>query len=136
MGRREIPARSKLAAVARRDPVVEVRRLCLALPEVSERLSHGAPTWFVREKKTVATVWNDHHGDGRLALICAAPPGVQHQLVDEEPDRFFVPAYVGHRGWIGVRLDRKVDWREVHEILLDSYRCVAPPKLVALLDTP
>jgi hypothetical protein len=110
-----------------------VRRICLALPEVTERLSHGAPTWFVRDKKTVATVWDDHHGDGRLALICAAPPGVQQQLVDEEPARFYVPPYVGGRGWIGVRLDVKVDWNEIREIVADAYR-VAPAKLVAQLD--
>jgi hypothetical protein len=115
-------------------PVERIRRLCLALPEVNERLSHGAPTFFVRNKKSMATVWDDHHGDGRLGLICAAPPGVQAQLVDEEPDRFYVPAYVGHRGWIGVRLDRKVNWGEIDEILRDAYRCVAPAKLVAEMD--
>ena len=125
--------------MAKRDPVApnpveHVRRICLALPEVTERLSHGAPTWFVRDKKTVATVWDDHHGDGRLALICAAPPGVQQQLVDEEPARFYVPPYVGGRGWIGVRLDVKVDWKEIREIVADAYRCVAPAKLVAQLD--
>ena len=118
----------------RRDPVDDVRRICLALPEVSERLSHGAPTFFIRDKKTLATVWNDHHGDGRAGLICAAPPGVQQQLVDEEPTRFYVPAYVGHRGWIGVRLDVAVDWDEVREIICDAYRCVAPAKLTALLE--
>lgn len=117
-----------------RDPVDQVRKRCLALPEVSERLSHGAPTWFVRDKKTLATVWNDHHRDGILGLVCAAPAGVQQQLVDEEPDRFYVPAYVGHRGWIGVRLDRKVDWDEIDEILRDSYRCVAPKTLTKQLD--
>jgi hypothetical protein len=116
------------------NPVEQVRRICLALPEVTERLSHGAPTWFVRDKKTVATVWDDHHGDGRLALICAAPPGVQQQLVDEEPARFYVPPYVGGRGWIGVRLEVKVDWNEIREIVADAYRCVAPAKLVAQLD--
>jgi len=120
--------------VKSKEPVAEVRRLCLDLPEVTERLSHGAPTWFVRGKKTLATVWDDHHGDGRLALICAAPPGVQAQLVDEEPDRFYVPPYVGHRGWIGVRLDVTPDWSEIREILADAYRCVAPAKLVAELD--
>ncbi len=104
------------------------------MPEVTERLSHGAPTFFIRDKKTLATVWNDHHGDGRIGLICAAPPGVQQQLVDEEPKRFYVPAYVGHRGWIGVRLDVAVDWDEVEEIIADAYRCVAPAKLVAQLD--
>jgi hypothetical protein len=111
-----------------------VRRICLALPEVTERVSHGAPTWFIRGKKTLATVWDDHHGDGRLALICAAPPGVQQQLVDEEPDRFYVPPYVGGRGWIGVRLDVKVDWDEIRAIVADSYRCVAPKTLAAQLD--
>lgn len=119
----------------RRDPIAEVRRICLGFPEVSERPSHGAPTFFVRGTKTVATVWDDHHGDGRLALVCAAPPGVQRQLVDEEGHRFFVPAYVGHRGWIAVRLDVDVDWDEIAEILADAYRCVAPAKLVAALDS-
>jgi hypothetical protein len=118
----------------KRDPIEGVRGLCLALPEVNERLSHGAPTFFIRDKKTFATVWDNHHGDQRLGLICAAPVGVQQQLVDEEPDRFYVPAYVGHRGWIGVRLDRKPDWAEIEQILLDAYTCVAPPKLIAQLD--
>jgi hypothetical protein len=122
------------AAVARRDPVATVRKICLGFPEVNERLSHGAPTFFVRDKKSMATVWDNHHGDEKLGLICAAPTGVQQQLIDEEPKRFYVPAYVGHRGWIGVRLDVAVDWDEVREILEDAYRCVAPPKLVAMLD--
>jgi len=117
-----------------RDPIEAVRKLCLGLPEVNERLSHGAPTFFIRDKKTFATVWDNHHGDERLGLICAAPAGVQEQLVDEEPDRFYVPAYVGHRGWIGVRIDRKVDWHEIEQILIDAYTCVAPAKLVAQLD--
>jgi hypothetical protein len=120
--------------VPRRDPVATVRKLCLALPEVTERLSHGAPTFFVRGKKTFVTVWDDHHGDGRLGLICAAPAGVQQQLVDEEPKRFYVPAYVGGRGWIGVRLDIAPDWDEIAMIIEDAYRCVAPAKLIALLD--
>ena len=120
----------------RRDPIERVRQLCVALPEVGERLSHGAPTWFIRDKKTLATVWDNHHNDRRLGLICAAPPGVQQQLIDEEPDRFYIPAYVGHRGWIGVRLDRKVDWQEIEQILVDAYVCVAPAKLVAQLNDP
>jgi hypothetical protein len=118
---------------AKRDPIETVRRICLALPEVNERLSHGAPTFFIRDKKTFATVWDNHHNDQRLGLICAAPVGVQQQLVDEEPDRFYVPAYVGHRGWIGVRIDRKPDWAEIEQILFEAYACVAPAKLVAQL---
>jgi hypothetical protein len=112
----------------------QVRKLCLALPDATERLSHGSPTWFVGGKKTFVMYLDDHHGDGRLALWCAAPPGVQGELVDQEPERFFVPPYVGHRGWIGVRLDRDPDWDEVAGIVEDAYRCVAPKKYLAALD--
>jgi hypothetical protein len=112
----------------------ELRQICLSLPEVNERLSHGAPTWFIRDKKTFATMTDDHHGDGMLAIWCAAPEGAQQMLIEEDPARFFRPAYVGHRGWLGVRLDVAPDWDEVSAILEDAYRCVAPKKLVAELD--
>jgi len=112
----------------------EIRRACLALPEVTERLSHGAPTWFVRDRKTFVTFHDDHHGDGRLAIWCAAPPGVQEQLVEQEPTRFFRPPYVGHRGWLGVLLDVEPDWVEMAQICADAYRQVAPKTLVAGLD--
>jgi hypothetical protein len=115
------------------DRLERVRGLCLALPETNERLSHGAPTFFIGDKKTFVTFLDDHHGDGRLALWCAAPEGVQEELVEAEPERFFVPPYVGHRGWIGVRLDRDLDWEEVAGIIEDAYRQVAPRKLVAQL---
>lgn len=106
----------------------------MGLPEVTERLSHGAPTFFIAGKKTFVTVHDNHHGDDRLALWCAAPVGVQAELVDEEPDRFFVPAYVGHRGWLGVRLDRSPDWTEIAGIVEDAYRAVAGPRHLKLLD--
>jgi hypothetical protein len=111
-----------------------VRAIALALPDVEERLSHGAPTFFYRGKKTFVMFMDDHHGDGRLALWCHAPPGVQALLVTEEPERFFVPAYVGHRGWVGVRLDLDVDWDEVGGIVIDAYKMVVPPKVAAALD--
>ena len=114
--------------------LARVREACLALPEATERLSHGSPTWFVRDKTTFVTFVDNHHGDGRLAIWCAAPPGVQGAVVAEEPARFFVPPYVGHRGWLGVRLDVEVDWDEVSEIVEDAYRQVAPKKLLAELD--
>lgn len=113
-----------------------VRAIALALPEVTERLSHGAPTFFIRDKKTFVMYLDDHHGDGRLALWCSAPDGVQATLVDQEPDRFFRPPYVGHRGWIGVRLDVDVDWDEIAGIVEDAYRTIAPRKLVAELEGP
>ena len=108
-----------------------VRKICLDLPETSERLSHGAPTFFIRDKRSFATVWDSHHGDGRFALICAAPAGMQAALVETDPEHFFVPAYVGHRGWIGVRLDRGFDRDEIAGIVEDADAEVAPPKLVA-----
>ncbi|WP_327590086.1 MmcQ/YjbR family DNA-binding protein [Nonomuraea sp. NBC_00507] len=108
-----------------------LRALCLALPEVTERLSHGEPTWFVRDKKTFV-MFADHHHDDRLAFWCAAPAGAQQELVAEAPERFFRPPYVGHRGWLGVYLDvPEVDWAEVAEIVADAYRQIAPKSLIA-----
>ena len=97
--------------------LARLRKVCLALPEVTERLSHGSPTWFVRGKKTLATYVDNHHGDGRLAIWCPAPPGVQGALVTEE-------------------LDRDLDWDEVGGIVEDAYRLVAPKTLAAELDAP
>ena len=113
-------------ARARQRILGRIRKLCLTLPETSERLSHGAPTFFVREKKSFLTVWHNHHGDGRFALICAAPEGLQAMLVEADPERFFVPPYVGHRGWLGLRLDREFDWDEIAGIVEDAYLEVAP----------
>jgi hypothetical protein len=110
--------------------LARIREICLGLPETSERLSHGAPTFFVRGKRAFVMVLSNHHGDGRFAIWCAAPDGMQKLLVDSDPERFFVPAYVGHRGWLGVRLDRGLDWEELAGIVEDAYAEVAPPKLV------
>jgi hypothetical protein len=114
--------------------LARVRKVCAALPEVEERLSHGSPSFFVRGKKTLAMFVDDHHGDGILGIWCAAPPGVQEQVIDEDPDVFFRPPYVGHRGWIGVRLSRTVTDTELRMILEDAFRVVAPKTLVAELD--
>lgn len=111
-----------------------IRKLCLALPEVTERLSHGSPTFFVRDKKTFVMFLNDHHGDGRLAIWCAAPTGAQEGMVRAEPERFFRPPYVGGRGWLGVQLDVDPDWDEITAIVEDAYRMVAPKTLIAELD--
>jgi hypothetical protein len=107
-----------------------LRPICLALPEATERLSHGAPTFFVRGKRPFVMVLDNHHGDGRFAIWCAAGDGMQQMLVEAEPERFFVPPYVGHRGWLGVRLDRGLDWEELAGIVEDAYAEVAPQKLV------
>ncbi len=110
--------------------LARVRGICLGLPEVSERPSHGAPTFFIRGKRSFAMFQDDHHGDGRLAIWCAAPDGAQAGLVAAQPDRYFVPPYVGHRGWIGVRLDRGVPWEEVAGMLEEAYLERAPLALV------
>lgn len=110
-----------------------VRSICADLPEVTDKLSHGAPTFFVR--KSFLMLWPDgHHGNQFPHLWAAAPPGVLAEVVESEPDRFFKPPYVGTRGWIGLRLDGRVDWEEVAAVIEDAYRVIAPPKLVAQLD--
>ena len=108
------------------DPLPRLRALCLALPEVTEKVSHGEPTWFVRK---TFVMYADHHHDDRVAFWCAAPPGAQEELVAADPERFFRPPYVGGRGWLGVRLDRDPDWDEIAEIVRDAHREVAPKRL-------
>jgi hypothetical protein len=107
-----------------------IRQICLALPETSERLSHGAPTFFVRDKRPFVMVFTNHHGDGRFAIWCAAGDGIQEMLVEADAERFFRPPYVGHRGWLGVRLDRGIHWDELAGIIEDAFAEVAPPRLV------
>jgi hypothetical protein len=116
---------------ARERVLARLRSVCLGLPEVEERPSHGAPTFFVRGKRPFVMVLTNHHGDGRFAIWCAAGEGVQTMLVDADAEKFFVPPYVGHRGWLGVRLDRGLDWNELAGIVEDAYAEVAPARLVA-----
>lgn len=116
------------------DKLVEkLRAICLALPETTERLSHGEPCWFISDKKLFVMFANQHHND-RVGFWCAAPQGAQHALVSSEPDRFYIPPYVGHRGWLGVYLDVRVDWDEIADLVLAAYREVAPKRLLAQLD--
>src|SRR5919108_4612691 len=119
-----------VGTVERERALERIRAACRALPETSERPSHGAPTFFVRDKRAFVMVLKNHHGDGRFAIWCAAPAGLQQMLVEADPVRFFVPPYVGHRGWLGVRLDRGLDWDELAGIAEDAYAEVAPTKLV------
>jgi hypothetical protein len=109
-----------------------VRQACLRLPETSERPSHGGPAFFVREKKCFVMFLNDHHADGRLAIWCAAPEGVQADMIESDPERFFRPPYVGHRGWLGVHV-HSVDQDELDAICLEAYRTIAPKALLTRL---
>jgi len=114
--------------------IARIRKICIAFPEVTERPSHGAPTFFVKGK-TFLTVWaNGHHDHTFPHLWCAAPPGAQEPLIADNPDRIFRPPYVGHRGWIGVRLDARPDWALIEDLCEDAYRSVAPGRLVGMLD--
>lgn len=114
------------------DQVARARRICMAMPEAWEQEAWGEPTWRVR-KRMFAMFANDHHGDGRIALWCNAPVGVQQMLLRAEPEKCFVPPYVGVNGWIGIVLDR-VDDAELRELVVQSYCMVAPRKLQSLLD--
>jgi hypothetical protein len=105
------------------DLAARLRAICLAFPEVTERPSHGAPTWFVRDKSAFVTLWADGHHANQFPHLAAS-----------EPARFFLPPYVGGRGWVGVRLDAGIDWTEIAELCQDAYRVIAPARLVALLD--
>lgn len=117
------------------DLLSRVRAICTALPHVTERMSHGSPTWFIGAKPTFLTLAAEgRHHDEFPHLWCAAPPGAQEELIASAPDRFFRPPYVGGRGWIGVRLDGAVDWSEIAELAEDAYRAVAPKRVLAELD--
>lgn len=121
-------------ASAEEGALARVRSICMALPEVSERLSHGEVTWFIREKRVLAMMDDHHHGGDAFAVTLPAPPGVQQELVESEPDRFYRPAYVGPAGWVGVRLDGEVDWEELEAMIEEAYRLKAPKSLVKRLD--
>src|SRR5689334_16199047 len=110
-------------------PIERVRRMCLALPEASERLSHGEPTFFVHGKVFVMFS-NNHHGDGHVAALVPVPPGIQAALIQQRPQTFFYPAYVGVRGWVGIELGFIGDDELAFYVHL-AWELIAPKRLVA-----
>jgi hypothetical protein len=113
--------------------------ICEDLPEVVRRRGGDLDQHdgYLVRKKTFAYFTDNEHGDGRLALHVKAPPGEQGALVEADPDRFFVPKYIGPRGWVGLRLDREpLDWDEVTDLVTEAYRMTAPKRLAAELDRP
>ena len=106
-----------------------LRSICLALPEALEKEAWGDPTFRVKDKIFAM----QKSGDGRLSIWLKAPPGSQEILVGAAPETFFVPPYVGHKGWIGIRLDAEPDWTEVESLVRRSYRLIAPRRLAALV---
>lgn len=114
------------------DPAERLRAICLALPEATEKQTWGDPTYRIREKIFAM----ERSGDDCVSLWCKAPLGSQTILVGADPERFFVPPYVGHKGWVGMRLDRGPDWAEVAALVMRSYRLTAPRRLAARLPEP
>src|SRR5712692_3459920 len=109
-----------------------VRVMCSALPETTEKLSHGEPTFFVR-KKVFAMFSNNHHNDGHIAVVVPAPPGIQAMLIEGSPEKFYKPPYVGGAGWIGIELARVSD-KELAFHVREAWRLIAPKKLQAMVE--
>ena len=124
------PRSTRRAASGRRTgrtPVERLRAICLALPETTEKLAWGEPTWRVRER-LFAQLDDHHHGADHLAVWLPAPLGEQEAMIFSDPARFFRPPYVGHRGWVGVRIDGQPDWTVVTMLVEQAYRQVAPAR--------
>jgi predicted DNA-binding protein (MmcQ/YjbR family) len=118
------------------DPrLTRLTEIALALPEAT-RLVHGSHAGFLVGKKTFAYFLDNHHGDGIVAVACKVMPGENDALVQAQPRRFCLPAYLASRGWVSLRLDiGKIDWGEVRDLIFGSYLLIAPKRLAALLKT-
>lgn len=113
--------------------LARLSKICLGLPETGREL-HGTHAAFIVRGKKFAYFLDDHHGDGMVAVTCRAAPGENTALIASDPDRFYMPSYVGPKGWVALRLDvGPVDWSEVAELVADSYRLIAPKRLAAQL---
>ncbi len=111
-----------------KSPVERLRAICLALPDTTEKVAWGEPTWRVRGR-LFAQLDNHHHGAEHLAVWLPAPLGEQESMIFLDPVRFFRPPYVGQRGWVGVRIDRRPNWTLIAAVVKQAYRVVAPPRL-------
>ncbi len=118
----------KLGKAQQERILARVRKICLAFPETSERLSHGESAFFFRGKRSFLNTDTYHHGSDHYALWIAAPLGAQDTLVRSDPEHYFVPPYVGYRGWVGATLDNDPQWDDVERIIADAYAIVAAPK--------
>ena len=107
--------------------IARARKIALALPDATEKLSHGEPAFFVRGRMFM-TVDNNHHGSGHVALWLNAPPGAQDSLVGADPKHFFVPPYVGKGGWLGVRLDSGLAWPVIADLVAQAHGTSAAKK--------
>lgn len=119
---KRLPRREQERILAR------IRKICLSFAETSERLSHGESAFFFRQKRSFLNTDTYHHGAAHYSVWVAAPLGAQDVLVRSDPSHYFVPPYVGHRGWVGITLDNDPDWDQVERIIADAYALVATPK--------
>ena len=127
-----LSARQIASAIRRRERMIKI---CHSLPEVSHEVVGDEHIAFRIRKKIFGYYLFDHHGDGIIAFSCKSSLNEQRRLVREDPDSFFVPAYVGPRGWVAIRLDLdEVDWETVSELARQAYQSIAPRKLAALLE--
>ena len=110
-----------------------VAALCLAFPETDEKVSHGAPTWTVGGKQFACFSLN-HHGDGHVGLLLKVGSGEQHRLVESDPALYYIPAYYGPSGWVGIELNGDVDWAEVVTVTAEAWRAVATPAIERAFD--
>lgn len=131
--RRARGARKTQRVSSRLTILPRLRKLCLSLPDAREKLSHGEPTWFSGAGKVFAMFDDHHHGAEHVSVWLPAPDGSQRVLIASDPERFWRPPYVGHRGWIALVLERRPDWKLVAELVEQAYRLVAPARLVARL---
>jgi predicted DNA-binding protein (MmcQ/YjbR family) len=116
------------------DPIARLRAICMALPEATEKVSHGEPTWFAGPKGKVFAMLDDHHHGARhLSVWLPQEPGAQESLIASDPKRYFRPPYVGSSGWVGVVLDTRPQWSVVAWLVEQAYRRVAQRRLVARL---
>jgi hypothetical protein len=117
------------------DPrLTRLAKICLALPESARDTLGGRHAGFAVRKKTFCYFLDNHHGDGIVGINCKVLPGDNTALITADPKKFYMPAYIGSRGWVGLRLDiGKVDWKEVEELVRHSYRLLAPKRLAALV---
>lgn len=116
-----------------KEPLERLRDIISALPETSEKLSHGSPTWW-GGKKTFACYHNGSYDEGRRAVWIKAPEGAQADLIEADPKKFYRPKYLGPSGWVAMRLEGRVAWKEVEFLLVQGYRLVAPKRALKLLD--
>jgi len=125
--------KAKGGAARGKDPLDRLRAICLALPEATEKISHGEPTWFAGKGKVFAMLDDHHHGAPHLSVWLPAAPGVQEGLIESDSKRYFRPPYVGSSGWVGVVLEKRPDWGIVGWLVEQAFRHVAHRRLLAML---